>query len=166
MMVSVTEKGDQGFRSGQLAKLAGVSPDTIRYYERKGLLPEPIRTRSGYRLYDSHALMRLRMIRSALAVGFTINDLSKIFRIRASGGIPCEEVLRIAQEKLIELDQRMAQLRIARRDLHRCMQAWNKMLAETRKGTPARLLERMKFVQRPSPLSPPGLTKKRRMKNA
>jgi DNA-binding transcriptional MerR regulator len=165
MMASVTGNQDKGIRSGELARLAGVSPDTIRYYERKGLLPKPVRTRAGYRLYDPQALMRVRVIRSALAVGFTIQDLSKIFAIRGSGGIPCEEVIRIAQQKLMELDQRMHQLQIARRDLRRCLQEWNQMLSETQKGTHAHLLERMRLVQRTSPLSPPGLNKNRRVKN-
>jgi len=165
MMPSVTGNSDKGLRSGQLARLAGVSPDTIRYYERKGLLPKPVRTKSGYRVYDSQALMRVRVIRSALAVGFTIQDLAKIFAIRGSGGIPCEEVIRIAVRKLEELDQRMNQLRIARSDLRRCVKEWNDMLSRTQKGTHARLLERMRLVQRPSPLSPPGLTKNRRKKN-
>src|SRR5689334_256700 len=126
-MASVTGN-DKGFSSGELARLAGVSPDTIRYYERKGLLPKPIRTKSGYRLYDPQALMRVRVIRSALAVGFSIQDLSKIFAIRGSGGIPCEEVVSIARQKLAELDERMARLQIAKRDLVRCVKEWNKML--------------------------------------
>jgi MerR family Zn(II)-responsive transcriptional regulator of zntA len=164
-MITGVTGNDKGFRSGELARLAGVSPDTIRYYERKGLLSKPIRTKAGYRLYDSQALMRVRVIRSALAVGFTIRDLAKIFAIRGSGGIPCEEVVRIAEEKLMELDRRMNQLRAARRDLRCCVKEWNEMLSHTQKGTHARLLERMKLVHRPSPLSPPGLTKNRRRKN-
>jgi DNA-binding transcriptional MerR regulator len=165
MMAGVTGNDDKGFRSGELARLTGVSPDTIRYYERKGLLPKPFRTKAGYRVYDSQALMRVRVIRSALAVGFTIRDLARIFAIRGAGGIPCEEVIRIAHKKLQELDERMDQLRVARRDLRRCVNEWNKMLSHAEKGTHARLLERMPIMQRPSPLSPPGLNKNRRTKN-
>jgi DNA-binding transcriptional MerR regulator len=162
---SASGKETEMIRSGELAKRAGVSADTIRYYERKGLLPEPVRTKAGYRLYDPQALARVRIIRSALAVGFSINDLSNIFRIRKSGGAPCEEVLRIAEKKLMEIESRLRQLQIARRDLRSCMREWKDMLSQTQQGARAGLLEKMRFVQRPSPLSPPGLNKTRRTKN-
>jgi DNA-binding transcriptional MerR regulator len=61
-------------RSGELAQLAGVSPDTLRHYERKGLLAAPHRSPNGYREYPASALDRVRLIRRALAVGFTLSD--------------------------------------------------------------------------------------------
>jgi MerR family transcriptional regulator, copper efflux regulator len=61
-------------QSGELARSAGVSPDTLRHYERLGILKEPPRTSAGYRLYSADALSRVLLIRNALAVGFTLDS--------------------------------------------------------------------------------------------
>ena len=79
-------------RSGVLARLAGVSTDTLRFYERRGLLPRPPRDASGYRRYPSSALTRVRVIQQALDAGFTIVDLARVFGQRDAGGAPCREV--------------------------------------------------------------------------
>lgn len=71
------------WRVGELAKAAGISTDTLRHYERKGVLPRPRRSRNGYREYPKEALERVGMIRQALAVGFTLDELSAVFKIRA-----------------------------------------------------------------------------------
>lgn len=162
-------RSHENLRSGELAKQAGISPDTLRHYERKGLLPAPRRTANGYRLYSADALHRVRIIRSALAVGFTIQELGGIFKIRNSGGSPCEEVLKIARSKVLQLEERMKQLHDAKRDLQKCVREWKDMLSHTEKGKRAGLLEnldRSSSSQRPSPMLPPGLNKSRRTKDA
>ena len=75
-------------RSGELAALAGISPDTLRHYERMKLLATPRRSAGNYRLYPREALERVRLIRHALAVGFSLPELAKILKVRDAGGAP------------------------------------------------------------------------------
>ncbi|MGO9169073.1 MAG: MerR family transcriptional regulator [Candidatus Sulfotelmatobacter sp.] len=75
-------------RSGTLAHLTGVSPDTIRYYERIGVLPRARRTASRYRIYGRDAADRVRLVQGSLRMGFTLAELSEIFRVSDSGAIP------------------------------------------------------------------------------
>ena len=86
-------------RAGELARLCGVSTDTLRHYERVGVLARPLRTRAGYRQYPAEALLRVRVVRRALAIGFTLAELSKILRTRDRGGAPCREVREIIAGK-------------------------------------------------------------------
>src|SRR5262249_2213400 len=139
----VNGKTKENLRSGELAKLAGVSPDTVRFYERKGLLSPPLRSANGYRVYPLATLQRVRIIRSALAVGFTIQELARIFKIRNRGDAPCEEVLRIAKLKLLQLESRIEELHQAKQDLQNCIGDWKKTLAHTHKGERAGLLEKL-----------------------
>ena len=94
---------ERGLQSGELARSAGVSPDTLRHYERLGVLKEPPRTEAGYRL-PPDALSRVLLIRNALAVGFSLDELTRILRLRDSGQAPCREVAEMALEKVSALD--------------------------------------------------------------
>ena len=69
-------------RAGELARASGVSTDTLRHYERKGVLPAPRRSPNGYREYPAEALARVLLVRRALAVGFTLDELAQILRAR------------------------------------------------------------------------------------
>ena len=73
---------------GQLAKVAGVKPDTVRFYERSGLLPKPARTASEYRLYDEAALNQLRFIKKAQSLGFSLDEVRRILCLRGQGAAP------------------------------------------------------------------------------
>ena len=128
-------------RSGKLAELAGVSADTLRHYERLGLLPPPQRSAGGYRLYAPSALDRVRMIRRALAIGFSLKELGRILRVREQGGAPCREVRSMAGEKLTELEQRIEEMTALQRLLKRLLAQWDKKLSHTPKGSKAFLLE-------------------------
>jgi len=128
-------------RSGALASAAGVSTDTLRFYERRGLLPRPPRDANGYRRYPADALPRVVMIQRALDAGFTIADLQRILRVRDAGGVPCREVLTIASARLRELDDRIAALVDVRTRVSALVSAWRKTLEATPAGTRARLLE-------------------------
>jgi DNA-binding transcriptional MerR regulator len=86
-------------QSGELARLAGISADTLRHYERLGLLPASART-SGYRNYPESALERVFLIRSALSVGFSLSELQTILKMRDAGKVPCHRVRAMAQSKL------------------------------------------------------------------
>ncbi|MDQ3744132.1 MAG: MerR family transcriptional regulator, partial [Acidobacteriota bacterium] len=74
-----------GLLSGELARLAGVSTDTLRHYERKGVLPKPRRLGNGYRKYPTNSVERVRLIRRALSVGFTLDELGKFLKARDRG---------------------------------------------------------------------------------
>jgi DNA-binding transcriptional MerR regulator len=96
---------------GRLAKLAGVKPDTIRFYERSGLLPKPSRTASGYRVYNDSALNQLRFIRKAQSLGFTLDEIRRIMSLRGQGKETCRCVIAIAEATLSETETKLNELR-------------------------------------------------------
>jgi len=130
-------------RAGQLAKLTGVSTDTLRHYERMGLLARPPRTRGNYRDYPSSALERARLIRRALGAGFSLAELASILKVRDRGGVPCRTARAIAEAKLREVKQQIRDLHAMRAQLSRTIRDWDARLAATPKGQPARLLENL-----------------------
>lgn len=128
-------------RSGELARLAGTSPDTLRHYERMKLLAAPRRSSGNYRLYPPEALDRVRLIQHALAVGFSLPELAKVLKVRDAGGAPCREVKRLLEEKLFKMDEQIGDLLTMRKHLRTVLADWEKRLARTPEGKPARLLE-------------------------
>ena len=142
--------------SGQLAALAGVSSDTLRHYERKGLLPKPVRSSSGYRLYAPEMLDRIRTIRAALAVGFTIDELARILRARDRGETPCRTVRELAGNKLELLEQRRHELDRLCRQLRSVLKEWDARLAAVKPGQRAGLLTALatRTLPKRSPFSP------------
>lgn len=116
-------------RIGELAKQAGVSVQAIRFYERRGLIQEPPRTRAGYRVYSQAHLQVLLLIRKAQHFGFRLKEIDRLlplcfgaehaFRRSRTGGEqdPTAEIARMCAEKLTELDERIRSLMKARRDL-------------------------------------------------
>lgn len=98
------------FTIGTLARRAGVGVETVRYYERIGLLPRPARASSGYRRYDGEAVARLRFVRRAAQLGFTLADTKELLALRARRGAPCRAVRARAEEKLEEIDRKLAEL--------------------------------------------------------
>jgi DNA-binding transcriptional MerR regulator len=128
-------------RSGELAGLAGISTDTLRHYERLGLLPKPPRTDGGYRDYPADSLERVLLIRRALGVGFSLPELTTILKMRDGGVAPCRRVQAIAASKLQKVKQQIRDLIEMRDQLDALLKDWKIKLAHTRKGEPARLLE-------------------------
>jgi DNA-binding transcriptional MerR regulator len=128
--------------------MCGVSTDTLRHYERVGVLPRAPRTHSGYRQYPPDAAGRVLMVRRALALGFSLAELARIFRVRERGGTPCREVRRMAEGKLEELDRRLADLASLRDHLRRLLADWDRRLDATPEGMRAGLLETL--GERPS----------------
>jgi DNA-binding transcriptional MerR regulator len=155
-------------RSGEMARLAGVSPDTLRHYERKGLLPPPHRSPNGYRQYHHSLLDRVRTIRRALAVGFTIDELADIFRQRAAGGVPCRRVRALAEAKLAEVEARLVEIKTLRDDLSEMIRDWDHRLARSAHGESARLLESLatREEERISPLAPSSVRRKKYRRNS
>ncbi len=131
---------DRPLRSGELARLSGVSADTLRHYERKGLL-KPNRASNGYREYPRQAVERMRLIRSALAIGFKLDDLERVLKIRDAGGAPCHQVRDLAAAKLDELEILLLELTSMRDELRRLIKDWDIRLGSTLADEPAGLLE-------------------------
>jgi len=129
---------NRALRIGEVARRTGISPDTVRHYERQGLIPKSKRTAAGYRMFVPEVVERVRLIRSALNVGFTIRELSRIFRIRDRGGVPCEEVRSLAALKLDQLEKRIAEMQDLRVKLRGLVKKWDSMLSNT---PSARLLD-------------------------
>lgn len=128
-------------RSGELARQAGVSADTLRHYERLKLLAMPRRSAGNYRMYPPEALDRVRLIRRALAMGFSLPELVRILRVRDAGGAPCRQVKRLLEEKLVHLEDQLTDLAAMRDHLRIVLHDWDQRLSATPEGKPARLLD-------------------------
>ena len=102
---------------GQLASTSGVPAQTIRFYEKRGLLPEPQRQPNGYRVYDRSAIDRIAFIRRAQRSGLTLNEIGGVLDVRAEGRTPCSHVSHLLTTKLIDVTAQMNELRTLRREL-------------------------------------------------
>lgn len=128
-------------RAGEFARLAGVSTDTLRHYERRGVLPAPPRAANGYRQYAASSLDRVRLIRRALAIGFTIDELAAILKERDRGGTPCRRVRALAEAKLGEVETRLREIESVRDDLRAVLLDWDSRLEAASDSGRAGLLE-------------------------
>jgi DNA-binding transcriptional MerR regulator len=126
---------------GQVAARTGVSVDTVRHYERLGLLPRATRTSAGYRQYSPSALDRVRLVRHALRFGFSLPEVAGFLRVRAAGGAPCRDVRAAADRILAAVDQRLAELTVLRKEMTKTLREWDRRLSQTPTNQPARLLE-------------------------
>jgi MerR family mercuric resistance operon transcriptional regulator len=95
---------------GKLAEQGGVNIQTIRYYERRGLLPEPRRSPAGYRLYDVDAVIRLGFISKAQRLGFSLNEIGELLLLRVRPETSCADVRERARGKIALVDTRIAEL--------------------------------------------------------
>jgi DNA-binding transcriptional MerR regulator len=138
-------------RSGELARLAGVSVDTLRHYEKKGLLAPPHRAANGYREYPAGALHRVRLIQRALDMGFSLDELARVLRQRDAGGAPCRQVRAIAAARLEELDARIRALMQLRDELRGLLDGWDERLAALPPGERAGLLDALAATRSPAP---------------
>jgi MerR family mercuric resistance operon transcriptional regulator len=101
---------EQPVTIGQLAKAAGVNVQTVRYYERIRLIPKPTTTSSGYRQYTKQDLSRLRFIRRAQELGFSLRDIHQLLTLRVDRNRGCSEVKYMAESVLATLNRRVEQL--------------------------------------------------------
>src|ERR1700745_1086468 len=106
-------------RVGEVAERAGVNVETLRYYERRGLLPEPERTPNGHRRYDEETVRFLRAIKEAQAVGFTLAEIAEYLRAARRSAAPSEGLRSRAAAKIDQSDARVAGLRRMREELAR-----------------------------------------------
>ncbi len=138
--VSFDNPGKRFLLAGELARFAGVSSDTLRYYERKGVLLRPPRSVKGYRLYPVESLQRVLLVRRAISVGFNLKELAEILGDRARGEFPCSKVRQLASIKLAEIEDRLRDMKILHAELQAIIGDWDMRLAINRDGEPAELL--------------------------
>lgn len=104
-------------RIGQLALAASVNIQTLRYYERRGLLSEPGRTAAGHREYPEEAVRRVRFIKRAQGLGFTLTEIEELLRLRDDRNASCSSVRATARARMDDIDRKLAGLRAMRRAL-------------------------------------------------
>jgi DNA-binding transcriptional MerR regulator len=112
---------ESGLRSGELATAVGVNIQTLRYYERRGLLPEPGRTLGGHRVYSREAVTTMRVIKAAQRLGFTLDEVAELLnatRRRSDAGLRTR-----AAAKLAEVDAKLAELAVVRETLRTALDA-------------------------------------------
>jgi len=102
---------------GELADTVGLPSQTIRFYERRGLLPEPERGTNGYRIYDQSTLTRLRFIHTAQAAGLTLAEIGSVIDLRADGNVPCTHVASLIDSKLADVRTRIKSLAVLEAEL-------------------------------------------------
>ncbi len=131
------------FKIGEVAARSQCGVEALRFYESRGLLEPAGRTAAGYRLYDAAVFERLDFIKKAQAIGFNLEEISRIIA-DARHGLPCAEVRRLAAEKLAELDRRLAELKRYRRELKETVDAWAQV--GEKEGVVCGLIEGLKPV--------------------
>lgn len=108
------------YRIGELARLADVTPDTIRYYEKQQMMSHDVRTEGGFRLYGDEDLRRLRFIRHGRQLGFSLEAIRELLSIRVDPEHhTCQESKSIVQARLTEVEARIDELQVMRQSLQR-----------------------------------------------
>jgi DNA-binding transcriptional MerR regulator len=133
-------------RIGELARLAGLSPDTIRHYERLGILPAAHRSANGYREFAPEAVARIQLVQRTLACGFTLSELAEALHRRDRGEAPCRQVRSLAAQKLARMEREAELLRERCEALGRTIRDWDRRLAHTPRGHLAHLLDHVAEV--------------------
>jgi DNA-binding transcriptional MerR regulator len=115
--VTTTSPHPAGLRVAELAAAVGLTADTIRYYEKAGLLPAPARTAAGYRAYQASAVERLQFIQGAQRLGLRLKDIADLLSIRDTGTCPCEPAEQLLRRRLAEVDTEIARLSALREQM-------------------------------------------------
>jgi len=102
---------------GQVAHRAGIGVETVRFYERKGLIEEPPRTDSGYRQYPEDVVARLRFIRRAKELGFSLKEISELFSLRVDPDTTCADIKRRAEAKITTMEEKIRSMQGIQRAL-------------------------------------------------
>jgi len=128
-------------RIGEVAEACGVSVDTVRHYERRGLLPAAARTAANQRLFPQQAIARVTLVRRGVQFGFSLKDLAAFMKSRDQGIPPCRAVRGAAERLLARVEVQLAELIKRRRIMRETLCDWDARLATAPGGGPARLLE-------------------------
>lgn len=144
---------------GELARATQTKVETVRFYEKSGLLPAPSRTSGNYRSFGPEHLSRLSFIRRSRDLGFSLDQVRALLDLADQRDRPCEAVDTIAMEHLAEVDRKIADLRALRHELDR-------MIAQCRRGTVAecRIIDALSPAILRAPLEPPAQAAKVRGK--
>ena len=104
-------------RVSEVAEKAGVSPDTVRFYEKEGLVPEPPRSPAGYREYDDLIPERIRFIKGAQEMGLKLSEIGELLEIQDRGACPCGHTKTLVERRIAEIDAEIERLTALRSDL-------------------------------------------------
>lgn len=115
---------------GKLAASAGIKTDSVRFYERSGLLPKPQRSANGYRVYDQSAVTQLRFIKRAQSLGFSLDEVRRILHLKGQGRTTCRSVMRMAEATLEETETKLRNLQNFGDSLAANVTRWRKLPAQ------------------------------------
>jgi DNA-binding transcriptional MerR regulator len=145
-----------GLKIGELASSAGVSTDTVRYYERLNLLPRAGRSRSGYRLYTEEDIEQLRFIKQAQSLGLSLDEIKGLLPKRGSGLAECRRVRDLLNIKIAELDAKIAQTR----DFRKTLAAYKEECEEALAGNRSDCCPLLSEITRPGQTTPKKSSKR------
>jgi MerR family mercuric resistance operon transcriptional regulator len=104
-------------KSGEISKQAGINVETLRYYEREGLLPEPERTEAGYRLYSKESVKRVQFIKRSQDLGFSLKEIKVLLTFRTNPMNTAADIKRVTQQKIDSIDKKIEALQAIRKTL-------------------------------------------------
>jgi DNA-binding transcriptional MerR regulator len=137
---------------GDVAKKTGLSIDTIRFYEKQGLLRSPSRSEGGFRLFQDADIANLRLIRSGQSLGFSLNEIRDLLPVRNGISSPCAEVKRLLEEKLLSVREKIAELNSLEREittaLKECKQALRQASSGSQASCPVLNVSRPKVIRK------------------
>jgi len=113
----------ESLTTGKLARRAGVNIETVRYYERQGLIPKPPRRESGYRLYPPDMVKRIQFIKHAQELGFSLKEISELLSLKLDPETPCHEVRKRAEAKITDIEEKIKTLQKMKKALSRLTKA-------------------------------------------
>jgi Hg(II)-responsive transcriptional regulator len=105
------------FTVGALADKAGINLETVRYYEKIGLMPKPKRKESHYRIYDENDFVRLKFIIRAKELGFTLKEISELLSLKVDSETKCGDIKKLAEEKIIDVGNKIRDLKNIKKHL-------------------------------------------------
>ncbi len=108
---------------GEVAKAAGIGIDAVRFYEREGLIPEPARRPSGYRMYSPDVVLSLRFIKRAKELGFSLKEISALLSLETAAEATAADVRKLAEAKLADIEERIRALQRMRRALRKATES-------------------------------------------
>jgi len=112
---------------GQVARQTGINPKTIRYYEEIGLLPKPRRGDNNYRVYSEDTVIRIKFIKKAKSLGFTLKEIKEILALRDRGFKPCNHVRSLLKQRIFDVEQKISELTALRAQLKRLQSEWERV---------------------------------------
>lgn len=112
---------------GQVARQTGINPKTIRYYEEIGLLPRPRRGDNNYRVYSEDTVIRIKFIKKAKSLGFTLKEIKEILALRDRGFKPCSHVRSLLKQRIFDVEQKISELTALRGQLKRLQSEWERV---------------------------------------